>query len=163
MPVLLSLSSRASRSDRAEGENHQRTRCGRCRHHPHARHRETSLCDHPMRRGREIGHSRPHRLPRSKWRDPTAAAAAEWAASSYRVRIDKEPEATLLHLKHAPGSLDPCRFFGHLVVFPRSEWRTAFSPRPVPFHQQLIMSAVTSPSGPSASSRLASPTSPRAG
>ena len=70
----------------------------------HAWHIETPARNHPTRRCGEIGHSRHHRLARSKWRDPTAAAVARLAAPFFRVRIDKEPEATLLYLKHAPDA-----------------------------------------------------------
>jgi hypothetical protein len=130
MPVGFSLSSRASRSDRTEVDNHQRTRSGRCRHHPHARHIETSPCDHPNRRGGEITHNRQDRFAHRLERGP-AAAAARLAAPPFRVRIDCDRALGSIFASQMPLLAHKSK--GAMVLSRFASWvRSVLSFRPPP-------------------------------
>ena len=98
---------------------------GTRRHHHDVRHIQASLHNSSMRRGGPIAINRHDRFSRRTWRNPSAAAAATRAAPPFRNRIANEPEATLLHHKHALYPRASCGFFGNLFMIPITEWRPA--------------------------------------
>jgi hypothetical protein len=81
---------------------------------------EASLHDHTKRRGKVIVHKRYDRSGRRLGRDHPAASLPTRQPDLSRVRIAREPKATLLQHEHAPFPPDSCAFFKSLGLIPRN-------------------------------------------
>jgi hypothetical protein len=89
-----------------------------CRNDPRIRHIETYSHIWRSRYGGLIAHNRRTRYARQYKRDHPAATGPTRTDRRFRIRIVKEPEATLLQDKYASDSAGSCRFSQVLVRFP---------------------------------------------